>query len=580
MTFSTPHSGAEPELDLVIRDATVFDGSGLPPYRGDVGVNAGKIVTTGRSLPRGRAEIPAEGLAVSPGFIDSHTHFDAQICWDPQLRPVLEHGVTTVVTGCCSLSFAPLRTQQRDRLSRMFRRIEDVPASAIELGVQWSWETFDEYLRSLRLGLNVAPLVGHSLLRMWVMGEDAFTRAAADAEIAAIADLLEECIAAGAIGMSTSYVDVDDNLKPVPSRLATSEELQILCARLGAVRPWGVLQTVPEFWDLRTYLKRVDQFGELSLEHGIVVISTPLNQATPRSPTGPAVLHRARQWNERGARVHPQTHPRPVDLNFQLDHQRFLTAGPTWHEVVSLPSRAEMNRAYRDRQIRAKLIEEATTFGQPSDDGTDEMSGLRGSEWRFANAIVRGVGNPSLAGLVHRTLGDIAREHGTTATEAMIDIALQDDLDTEFVNRAVSGTGDIIGELLCHPDQLIGGSDGGAHVRNFATYGDTGYLFSKFVREAKVMTTAEAVRRLTLEQARALGLSTRGMIAPGFDADLAVFDPATIDRGDDVRVSDLPGGGARYVRPQVGMHAVIVNGQVAWTANEGYAEVTPGVVAR
>jgi N-acyl-D-aspartate/D-glutamate deacylase len=239
-----------------------------------------------------------------------------------------------------------------------------------------------------------------------------------------------------------------------------------------------------------------------------------------------------------------------------------------------------MMRAYRDPEIRARLIDEATSRGVPTDNGTDEMSGLRGSEWRFATAVIRAVGNPKLTELVGRTLGDIGRENGTTATEAMIDIALADSLDTEFVNRAASGAGDaIIGELLRHPDQLIGGSDGGAHVRSFATYGDTGYLFSKFVRDAKIMTTSEAVRRLTLEQARALGLSTRGMIAPGFAADLAVFDPATIDRGDDVRVADLPGGGSRYIRHQVGMHAVIVNGHVAWTANRGYADIAPGVVA-
>jgi N-acyl-D-aspartate/D-glutamate deacylase len=341
-----------------------------------------------------------------------------------------------------------------------------------------------------------------------------------------------------------------------------------------------VLQTVPEFFRLGTYLQRIDLLGELSLDYGIVAVSTPLNQSTGRSPIGPAVLHRIRQWNGRGARVHAQTHPRPVDLNFQLDHHSFLTAGRTWMDVVSLPSRADMVEAYRDASVRARLLDEATRRGAPTDDGTDDMSWLRGSEARFAAAVVRGVANPDLGALVGRSLGDIAQERGTTATEAMIDIGLADDLRTEFKNFGVSQADEtVVGELLAHPDQLIGGSDGGAHVRSFATYGDTGYLFSKFVRGTKTISAAEAVRRLTLEQARALGLADRGAIAPGLAADLVVFDPDTIDRGDEVRAADLPGGGFRYVRPQVGVHAVVVNGEVAWTASAGYAATTSGSVA-
>ena len=314
MTVSDRPVADDVSIDLVIRGATIYDGFGLPPYRGDVAVSAGKVVATGHCGARGLREIDASGLAVAPGFIDSHTHFDAQLCWDPQVRPALEHGVTTVVTGCCSLSFAPLRPQLRDRFARMFLRIEDVPASALDVGVDWEWETFEEYLHGLRLGVNVAPLVGHSLLRMWVMGDDAFDRAATVEEVDAMAAALEECLDAGAIGMSTSYVDVDDNLKPVPSRLATEDELRRLCATLGSARSWGVLQTVPEFWKLGTYLNRIDMLAELSLQFGIVVVSTPLNQSTARSPIGPAVLHRVRQWNERGARVHPQTRraPRPT----------------------------------------------------------------------------------------------------------------------------------------------------------------------------------------------------------------------------------------------------------------------------
>jgi N-acyl-D-aspartate/D-glutamate deacylase len=340
-----------------------------------------------------------------------------------------------------------------------------------------------------------------------------------------------------------------------------------------------VLQTVPEFWKLPTYLARIDLLARLSLDFGIVVVMTPLNQSTGRSPIGPAVLHRVRQWNARGARVHPQTHPRPVDLNFQLDHHSFLTAGRTWLEVVSLASRQDMMDAYRDPATRARLVGEATGRPEPTDDGTDDMSWLRGSESRFANAVVRGVANPDLVHLTGRTLGEIARERGTTATEAMIDIGLADDLRTEFKNFGASqADAAVVGELLCHPDQLIGGSDGGAHVRTFSTYGDSGYLFSKFVRETRAMTMAEAVRRLTLDQARALGLADRGIVAPGHAADLVVFDPAVIGRGDEERVFDLPGGGGRYVRPQLGVHCVLVNGESAWSATTGYADTAPGQV--
>ncbi|MEO5723709.1 MAG: amidohydrolase family protein [Ilumatobacteraceae bacterium] len=560
-------------FDLVVRNATVYDGSGMPPYRGDVGVKGGRIVRVGRICESGDTEVDAAGLAVAPGFVDIHTHYDAQLCWDGLAQPALEHGVTTVVTGNCSLTLAPLRAAQRDRLCRMFRQIEDLPMAAFDDGINWTWETFDGWLDSLRgtLGLNIAPLVGHSALRMWVMGEDAFHREATTAEVAEMQGLLRGALGAGASGMSTSYIDVDDSWRPVPSRLATHDELRALCATLGEAGS-GILQVVHEFYDTALTLQRIDTLAELSLEFGIPTTLSPLFEAANTPEMVPAVLARLAEHRARGARVWPQVQTRPIDINFRLRERNFmLMTLPSWFAVFNLPTTEDRLAAYLDPQTRAKLVAEAYPAG-------DEPVAVS-MRARMGNSYVRGVADPANAGLVGMSLNELGAARGVNPVEAMIDLAVSEELDTEFKNDGLGHTDRTkVGELLADPAVLIGASDGGAHVQAFATNGDTGYLFATFVRGTGSMTTEQAVRRVTHEPALAWGLADRGLLHPGYAADLVVFDPATIDRDEEIGVSDLPGDGFRYIRRGKGVHTVIVNGQITWTAADGYTAARAGEV--
>lgn len=554
-------------MDLVIRNAYIYDGSGMPGYRGEIGIRGVRIVRVGRVPERGAREIDADGFAAAPGFIDPHTHYDAQLCWDGQARPSLEHGVTTVVTGNCSLTLAPLREQQRDRLCRMFRQIEDLPMAAFEDGIDWTWETFEDYLRALEPGLsiNVAPLVGHSAIRMWVMGEEAFEREATETEIVEMQRMLAECLEAGASGLSTSYVDVDDSWKPVPSRFAGHEEIRALARTLGDVGH-GVLQIVPEFYDTSLMLSRVDMLAELSLEFGIPTTLSPLFESAQTPELVGAVLARVREWSELGARVWPQVQTRPIDINFTLRERNFmLLAMPTWFEVLNLPTKEEKIARYRDPATRERLIAEVAPAG----------ASYLGN--RVADAFVRGVALERNKPLLGRSLREIAEEQGTTPAEAMIDLALEEDLETEFKNGGLMHTDpEIVGEMLANDYVLIGASDAGAHVQAFATNGDTGYLFSKFVRETGALSMPTAIRKITHDTASAWGLRDRGLLHPGYGADVVLFDPERIARDEEIGVRDLPGDGYRYIRKALGVEAVIVNGEVAYTATDGYTDAASG----
>jgi len=370
-------------LDLIIRGGTIVDGSGLPAYRGDVGIDKGRIVSVGRPLAGadGARIVDANGKIVSPGFIDPHTHYDAQLCFDPYAFPAIEHGITTVVTGNCSLSLAPVRRPDRDRFAKMFRLIEEMPAAAFEHGVDWRWgETFDGMVESMRgnLALNLAPLVGHSVLRMYVMGDDA-RRAATDDEIRAMCDLLRECLDAGGVGLSTSYVDMEDDLRPVPSRWAEHRELQALCAVLG--EQGKMLQIVHEFFDPGLTVSRVEMLGQLSRQYGIPTTLSPLFHSEAMPATVSQVMDAvAGEWRD-GARVWPQVQTRPIDISFTLDQRSIMfLIIPGWWPVLSLPTKADKLAAFADPATRATLV-----------GGLEMLGAMPGSTLNASSFVVRQV---------------------------------------------------------------------------------------------------------------------------------------------------------------------------------------------
>ena len=550
-------------LDLVIRNGLVVDGSGLPAFRGDLGIRDGRIRHVGGRLEgRARSEIDARGRVVAPGFIDPHTHFDAQILWDGQARPALEHGVTTVVHGNCSLSLAPLRAEHRPKLVKMFQQIEEMPDAAFDGAFEWTWEGFADYVAALRgkVAVNVAPLAGHSVIRLWTMGPDAQKRAATKDELTAMQDLLRDCLEAGAVGLSTSYVDVDENLFPVPSRFAHHEEVAALAEVLGE---YGrMLQVVPEFYNTDITLARVDQLADLSLAHGIPTTFSPLFDSSLAPDNVTRILARVAEQFARGAQVWPQVQTRPIDISFSLDQASlFFVATPIWYMILRLP-REQRLAALRSDGTRKALVDAA----EP-----------RGDTRRFAHLRVRDSRDASLVG---RTLGEIAEERGTTPAGAMIDLSLEEDLGVHFLAASMGHEDSSrIGPILANDLVHVGASDAGAHIQSFATYGDTGYLFSEFVRKGGHLSLEHAVKKITGDTARIWNLPNRVLLRPGQAADVVVFDPDAIGRGAELPARDMPEGGMRYVRSASGVDTVVVNGRVTWSAAEGYTEERPGTLA-
>jgi N-acyl-D-aspartate/D-glutamate deacylase len=560
-------------LDLVIRNGTIVDGSGLPRYGGDVGIRDGRLVSVGRRLgdvEAGRV-IDATGKIVAPGFIDPHTHYDAQLCFDPYAYPAVEHGVTTVITGNCSLSLAPVRPAHRDRFSRMFRLIEEMPDEAFASGVDWRWgESFGAMLDAVAgdLALNVTALVGHSVLRMYVLGDDPRRAATAD-EIATMCDVLRECLDAGAVGLSTSYVDVEDDLRPVPCRFAEHAELEALC---GVLAERGrMLQIVHEFYDPGLTVSRVEQLADLSTRFGIPTTLSPLfHSAAAPEATEQVMAAVERVWAG-GARVWPQVQTRPIDISWTMGQRSIMfLAIPGWWDVLAMNDAAKKLAALADPDARQQLL-----------DGMAQAVAMRGDAFDPANYLVRDVAVDANRDLVGRTLGDIASERGTTPAELLIDLSVEEELGTWFM-RAEIGHCDAVavGGLLAHPLVHIGASDGGAHVGSFATYGDTGFLLSRYVRETGALSLEAAVKKVTADTATIWGLTDRGRLEPGLAADVVVFDAATVGRGPEIGSDDFPGPGRRWIRHSIGVDSVVVNGTVTWSADEGYVkEARAGVIA-
>ncbi len=550
-------------LDLVIRNGKIVDGTGLPAFIGDIGVREGRIVRVGKVTEPGTAEVDASGKVVSPGFIDPHTHFDAQLLWDGAAKPALEHGVTTIVPGNCSLSLAPLKAEHRMKLVGMFNQIEEMPHKAFEEGVEWNWETFEEFVTRIRQGLaiNVAPLVGHSVLRLWVMGDASMDRTANSDEMAAMQQLLRECLDAGAIGLSTSFVDMDEKLQPVPSRYADTIELDALCEVLAE---YGrILQVVHEFYDTDITIARIDQLADISLKHHITTTLSPLFVNTDNFAGVDRVMARIQYQVERGARVWPQVQTRPIDISFSFAVPSLLFLRlPSWYAIIRFGTPDTIIESFRDTVKRDTLVAEATP-----------MMPL----WN--SLILRQVNTDANQQYVGKTLADIAQIRGSDALNVMIDLSLEESLDAHFLSANMGHNNDAkVGELLRHPNVMIGASDGGAHILSFSTYGDTGYLFSRFVRETHALGLEAAVKKITADTAAIWDIQDRGLLKPGYIADITIFDAATIGRGPEYYVQDVPGDGHRYVRDAIGVDSVIVGGALTYSREGGYTGAHRGEI--
>lgn len=553
------------QYDLIIRNGLLVDGTGNAPYNGDLAITDGKIAAVGQVAGDAAQELDAKGQAVAPGFIDIHTHFDPQLCWDGYATPSIEHGITTVVTGNCSLSLAPIRDRKAaDKIVSMFGVIEDIKKRTFDEAVPFSWESFPEYLDHIRpkLGINVGALIGHSALRLYVMGAASQERTATPEELAAMCALVEEAMAAGALGISSSYVDMDENGDPVPSQYADLEE-KIGLAKAMAKSGRGMWQIVPFFPDLQRELENIAELGDISLAAGIPCSLQPV-LSSPTSPNAEEIMAALEEQRDRGARVYGQVMPRCFDMNMRLSETSMLLFSlPKWKAIMDKP--AEERQAH---------------FGDPAqrDALVTEMKNAKGMSGALPFLTVGTVVSDANKVYQGRSLMEIAQAESKELGEVILDLSLADNLDTEFqLKNVINADKEAVARLIDHPLCHFGASDAGAHITQFCGTGDTTHLLEHYVRETGQITLERAVHRMTGEVAKDWGLNDRGRLEPGLAADIVVFDPASVTVGQEEFVDDFPGEARRYVRRSAGYLAVVVNGSVAYQ-DGAYTDVLAGQV--
>lgn len=553
------------ESGLLVRGGHVLAGTGAAAFRADVRVSGGVIAEVGADLrPDGEAVLDASGCVVSPGFIDAHTHFDPSMWWDPALDPMAAHGVTTVVTGNCSLSLAPLRADQRSAFSDVFAYIEDIPVEAFEHAVPWTWEDWPSYreaLGHLRLGLNVAPLVGHSALRLFALGEDAHGPAG-PGQRDRLASLLDAALAAGAFGLSVSFGDTDRHGRPVPSLAADDAELRDLVAVLG--RHGRLLEFVPFFNDYghERFVGDIERVGALVAGTGVTATYAPLFDMAAEPAIVPALLDQAARLQRGGARVIPQVSPRPLELMVSFGNTMLFAGAQAWAEAANgdLTTLADLLRD-EDWRRRARADWDAGGY-------TEGIGG----------ALTITAAPPGEERLVGTTVGDLGPSRGLHCSDALADLVLACDLRPGLsvtVGNREPGT---MAEMLRHPTTVVGASDAGAHLQMQCGAGDATLLLTEHVRRRGDLSLEEAVHALTGEVADLLGLADRGRIAPGLAADLVVFDLDELAYQRPVPVADVPPGGTvRLTRPPGGFRATVVAGELVHAAGAA-TDARPGRV--
>ena len=538
-------------IDLVLRGGTVVDGTGAPARRADVAVHEGRIVGIGVVEETGATEIDATGRIVAPGFVDPHTHFDAQIMWDPMLAPSSLHGVTSVISGNCGFTLAPLAPGSADYLIPMLARVEGMPEATLRAAIDPDWKTFGEWLDRIEghTAVNAGFLVGHSAIRRYVLGDDAVGRTATADEIQQMVAVLHASIDEGGLGLSTtrSTSHCDHHGDPVPSRFADRDEIVSLCAAVGE-HPGTWLELVPSM-DRVFSDETVDLMVSMSvaarrvLNWNLMVVRAGEEERATRL----SELRASDEAKVRGGRVIALTLPEAMGQRNSFGDAILYDTIPGWTAIMHLPRDRKLE-ALRDPEIRRQLAE-----------GVESQGYRTYTDW--AKCTISDVGSPELAAYVGRTVGDIAGD--ADVFETLLDIVVADDLATG-IEPPVVGEDDAAWKerlALMRDDRvLVGGSDAGAHLDMMKTFAFSTRFLGHTVRDEHRLPLEEAVHLITDAPARLFGLRDRGRIAEGWWADLVVFDPDTIDRGQVRMVHDLPADGQRLTADAVGIDHVIVNG--------------------
>ena len=541
--------------DLVIRGGTVVDGSGLPRYSADVGILGDRIARIGKIRERGREELDARDQVVTPGFIDGHTHMDAQVAWDPLGTCSCWHGVTSVVMGNCGFTLAPCRPDEKHLVVRNLERAEDIPAEAMEAGIEWTWETYAQYLDAVARwpkGINYAGYVGHSALRTYAMGERAFSEPATAEDLAVMKRELADALAAGAMGFTTSRTRNHETAdrRPVASRVAEWSEVRELVQVMGDLGA-GIFEIAGEDTgrDLdrrRDYLQRL---RELAVETAVPV-TWGMFSSRFMPDAWRAYFATLDETARAGGRMFAQVHSRALSVVLSFKTHLPFDRLPAWTELRALPLEAQHARL-RDPEVRRRLVEAARERQERRAIGAEPRPAAY--EWIFVFDTVEGP---------HRSVAEVARERGVDPVEAMIDLALEKDLDRFFLQPIANENQDHALELMKHPRTVVTFSDSGAHVSQIMDASLQTHLLSHWVRAKQAFTLEQGVRMLSFEPATHWGFADRGLIRQGLAADLIVFDPQTIAPEMPEVAHDLPAGARRLVQRARGISATVVNGEV------------------
>ena len=565
------------DYDLVVRGGTIVDGSGKPPFLGDVAIRDGRIVEVGSIPERGDREIDAEGHMVTPGFIDGHTHMDAQVFWDPYGTCSSWHGVTTVVMGNCGFTLAPVHSDARELIVRNLERAEDIPPAALAAGIEWSWEDFGGYLDAvdrLPKAINYAGYVGHSALRTWAMGERAFVDEAGADDIRAMQAELRSALDAGAIGFSTSQnaVHATSDDRPVASRQASWEELSALVGVLGEYDGDRIFEMATEKAtsdpDPKEREAAFARLRSIALSSG-----APITFGITAGLAEDTVGYRWRDRleflesvNDAGGRAFGQSLPRAVTVIYSFKGKLPFDRVPEWAEIRSLPLDAQ-RQLLENPEDRARLVKAAMEGPYQGESGIG-----RPPEYERIEVLLDPVGpNPSLA--------QIARERGIHPSEALIEISLEKDFDQFYSLTMANQREEDLLSILKHPNVIMTFSDSGAHVGYLMESSIQSYLLAYWVRQRQMFSFEEAIRMLTLVPATAWGFTDRGRLEPGFVADLNVIDPERVAPLPLVVDNDLPAGMPRLKQKATGFRATIVGGEIALEDGE-HTGVFPGRLLR
>jgi N-acyl-D-aspartate/D-glutamate deacylase len=547
-------------FDLLIKNARVIDGTGMPGYGADVAVQNGRIAAIGRLQETARRTIQADGLVLAPGFIDQHTHLDAHLLWDPAALPLPEHGVTSVITGNCGLSLMPSRPGIESALIGNFVRVEAIPRSILE-SVDWRWNATSEYLGILdqKLGVNVASMIGHNAIRQCVMGDDATEREATAEEITAMCDLMREAMRDGAIGFSTNRNPrhFREDGKPLPSRVASRDELLHITGVLsefssGVVQHSSPGNVTPEY---------LDWIAQIAAASHRPVIYSSINYRPDTPDDWRQQLEYVERYLERGLRMVGNTNIVPFVNRFSLRNGQFFDGLPSGLAMSQQPLE-QRRQTLADPAFRGALRAEMdTAFAM-----------------RVARLKVLNTRRADLRWLEKKTGEELASLRGAAdPLDAMLDLALDDDLETTFLSG--NPVEDVMGEIVKNPHTIVGQSDAGAHVQYLSNFGVCTTLLGRYVRERQLLSLEEAVRQLTFNVASIFGIRDRGLVWPGWAADLVLFDPEKVDSQDVEEASDYPGGFTRVLQHANGVHHTIVNGEVLVEEGE-HTGAYPGKVIR